>query len=1129
MKKFRQLISELPTKKVVFAFGRFQPPTTGHELLVNAVKKVAHNQGADHVIFASRTQDKKSNPLPVNRKVYYLRRMFPGTNFVEANDNIRTFMEAAKELSKKYKNLVMIAGSDRVQEYKKLLEKYNGDVFTFDTIEVVSAGERDPDADSASGMSGTKMREAAKKGDFVLFKKGLPHGITDIDGKRLMNEIRQGMGLDVVKEQIKFETTDLREQYRAGQIFNVGDKVTDGTSVFEVVDRGANYITVVNESGDMSKKWLDSVKPTYVEEDVQTGYAPEEISFKGYTTKNLHHSEDATRAFQETIGRYNKGEIKDAVAILNALKATDTYMKINDSHLLQNAPPDEKDLAAWHDAHDKARDSLNRIGEFMHHFDYWHNHEHEIQDMENKFTPATQGAEFADSYEHQGRLIEMKFTPTDKIKVARIIASTLGIENVEKSSNPEQLVNMALRKIRSKPMRPEYIDVLHKMLSTAKEAGIEYDEKLVPKKVNEAVKLSALDKFRAASAERERKHDAIEAERKKNAAQGKENMSASIDRLEKHLSKEETQLESDQAWAASKEKEKENALTTKDKSTLDKVKAMMAKEKKPMKEESELDEAHKIGDKVKIVSGSAKGIQGTIGEIRRGSFKGAPKTFTVYHSQNGATQVKKQHIRAVKEETEEVNEISKELAGNYVAAVNKKQLDKTGLRPNMYNLLPKKNQKGIDRAFDRLKEEEEIEEERGNADKHWDIAQGHKEKADLSKGNKEKFHAHMSSYHDSMANYHSQIGQHSQAEAHSNKAEIHHEKSLQASNESVHHEISTILEEIANAKILGKPTNELQRRLSLTRQTLGGKPEEHESGQDPMGGDDEQPKITPEKSVVGHSLVSPEESPSVRRMKVKYVSEAAMDDAEKAKKETEKANLVAKHAKEKEQLSNKQASESERLKESIPSTTEDDMEEYDTQSIGSRLSKTAGLKEEDDSEEKEESPAEEDKEETSEEAKELDDLSDDDLESIANEVEEVDDVMDVYDDEELAIIDDETGEHIEDLKEEVINEVLSRAERIRAKTRFAKTKAKRERRARVALKTRSSSAKINSRARRLAIKLMKQRIAKKPLSKLSIGEKERLERIIERRKKVVNRLAMKLVGRVRKIENARLTHKNYTK
>jgi len=139
MKKFKQLVKELPSKKIVFAFGRYQPPTIGHGLLVTAVKHIAQKQGADHVIYASRSQDKKSNPLSVDRKVYYLKRMFPGTNFVAANEKVRTFIEAVTELNKKYKNLVMIAGSDRVGEYQKILDKYNGKNFHYDSIEVVSA------------------------------------------------------------------------------------------------------------------------------------------------------------------------------------------------------------------------------------------------------------------------------------------------------------------------------------------------------------------------------------------------------------------------------------------------------------------------------------------------------------------------------------------------------------------------------------------------------------------------------------------------------------------------------------------------------------------------------------------------------------------------------------------------------------------------------------------------------------------------------------------------------------------------------------------------------------------------------------------------------------------------------
>lgn len=564
MKKYRQLIKELPSKKVVFAFGRFQPPTTGHELLVNAVKKIASTQKADHVIFASRTQDKKSNPLPVARKVYYLKRMFPKTNFIAANEEIRTFMEAAKSLSKKYKNLVMVAGSDRVPEYKKLLEKYNGDVFTFDTIEVVSAGERDPDADSASGMSGTKMREAAKAGDFTLFKKGLPHALTELDGKRLMNEIRQGMGMDVVKEQVKFETNELREKYYAGEIFQIDEIVESEGVVYKIMKRGSNHLLLQTEEGALVSKWPQDLQPSNKE-------------FKG--------------------------------------------------------------------------------------------------------------------------LQEMKFSPNDKLKVARIIASSLGVADADEKSGPENMVNQALRGVKNKRLTPEAWKIIGNMLEMAEDAGIKYDTSIVKTQVKEAV----------------------------------------------------------------------------------------------------------VTDKTK--------------------------------------------------ETESDQEASQV-----------------------------------------------------NTEPHTKV--GH---------------------------------------------------------------------------------------------TLGASSEQH------------------------------------RKMKVKY-----------------------------------------------------------------KLGEEAQSEEEDE------------------------ELSDEEIDKMVNGVSD-DDVLEGYDDEEFDIIDDETGEKISDLKEEVILEVLSRAERIKAKVRFARTQTKRERKTRIALKTRSTPKVINKRARRLAVNMMKQRIAKRPLNTLTVAEKERVERIVHARKKVIDRIAMKMVGRVRKTENDRLVHKSYTK
>lgn len=159
-----------------------------------------------------------------------------------------------------------------------------------------------------------------------------------------------------------------------------------------------------------------------------------------------------------------------------------------------------------------------------------------------------------------------------------------------------------------------------------------------------------------------------------------------------------------------------------------------------------------------------------------------------------------------------------------------------------------------------------------------------------------------------------------------------------------------------------------------------------------------------------------------------------------------------------------------------------------------------------------------------------DGYSDDDLEAFANSIKDFEDIADAYEPGELHIVDDETGEHVDnlddELKEETLNEVLSRIERIRAKMRFHKTEAKRERKLKIALKKRSSSAQINNRARKMAIKTLKMKLARKPLDQMTVAEKERIEALVAKRKKLVDRLAMKMTHRVRQIEKDRLTHKS---
>ena len=194
---------------VVFAFGRFNPPTIGHEKLINAVIAVSQREGATALIYGSHSQDSRKNPLSHSEKFKYLKKMFPRQKkILQSSSKARNIMEIAAEMSEKHNKLILIAGSDRVTEFKSLLNSYNGKkskhgFYEFEEIDVVSAGERDPDADGASGMSASKMREAAIKGDFESFLMGASEELTIKDKRNMMNDVRKGLKLDSIREAMK--------------------------------------------------------------------------------------------------------------------------------------------------------------------------------------------------------------------------------------------------------------------------------------------------------------------------------------------------------------------------------------------------------------------------------------------------------------------------------------------------------------------------------------------------------------------------------------------------------------------------------------------------------------------------------------------------------------------------------------------------------------------------------------------------------------------------------------------------------------------------------------------------------------------------------------------------------------
>jgi hypothetical protein len=198
---FIDYLTEAPEKHGVLAYGRMNPPTSGQEQVINKVHEVAKEHNAVHKVVLSHSQDKSKNPLPADVKVKHAQHAFPGTNIEAASKEHPTILNhAAAMASQGVKHLHVVAGSDRVEEYHKLLHKYNGvksahGSYNFKSIKVHSSGERDPDAEGTSGISGTKMREHAAAGRKKKFHAALPTKMKPEHKDALYHDVRHHMGI----------------------------------------------------------------------------------------------------------------------------------------------------------------------------------------------------------------------------------------------------------------------------------------------------------------------------------------------------------------------------------------------------------------------------------------------------------------------------------------------------------------------------------------------------------------------------------------------------------------------------------------------------------------------------------------------------------------------------------------------------------------------------------------------------------------------------------------------------------------------------------------------------------------------------------------------------------------------
>jgi len=256
------------TPPLTIVFGRFNPPTVGHDKLLKSAVRIS--AGGDVKVYPSRTQDPKKNPLDPDMKISFMKKMFPDFKEMIINDEeMRSIFDVLITANEEgYSSVNIVVGSDRQAEFENLAQKYNGDLYNFDLIRVVSAGVRDADADGVEGMSASKMRKAVLDNDFDSFRRGTPKSLDDTDTQNLFDAVRQGMGAKKKKEVVemweiapKFDPKGLRENYLTGKIFNIGDVVENLNTglVGKIIRRGTNHLICLTKEEYMFKSWIRDV------------------------------------------------------------------------------------------------------------------------------------------------------------------------------------------------------------------------------------------------------------------------------------------------------------------------------------------------------------------------------------------------------------------------------------------------------------------------------------------------------------------------------------------------------------------------------------------------------------------------------------------------------------------------------------------------------------------------------------------------------------------------------------------------------------------------------------------------------------------------------------------------------
>jgi|TARA_B100000085_G_scaffold118335_1_gene107817 hypothetical protein len=299
--------------KVTVVFGRFNPPTIGHQKLLDAARKASGD--GDLRIYPSRSNDPKKNPLDPDSKIDVMRQMYPDHAAHIINDpNSKTIFDVLKTAHQDgYSGVNIVVGGDRLKEFEKLSGSYNGKIYDFGELDVVSAGERDPDAEGIEGMSASKMRKAAVDNDFKAFRSGVPKSIDDKSAKLIFNKLKKSMNLvnssfDLWQIAPKFDWINLRENYVSNQIFKVGDIVENLNTglIGEIIRRGTNYLICVTEDNVMFKSWIKDVMEKVVNYSGPSGVPANQREIGTDSNREYAMKLTGTKYIKNFISKYKK-------------------------------------------------------------------------------------------------------------------------------------------------------------------------------------------------------------------------------------------------------------------------------------------------------------------------------------------------------------------------------------------------------------------------------------------------------------------------------------------------------------------------------------------------------------------------------------------------------------------------------------------------------------------------------------------------------------------------------------------------------------------------------------------------------------------------------------------------------